>query len=161
MEPTLRSGADRLAFQHSSQQLLRDLLSDCSVADFTLPDQPAEDFVPFKALWDTGATNSVITDQVVQQCNLIPSGKTFVYGVNGRHLADTYLITIQLQGLILFPSLRVTMGDFLGADVLVGMDIITHGDFFVTNQNGQTTFAFRVPSQGGLNFIASDHEQDE
>ena len=84
-----------------------------------------------------------------------------MYGVNGRHLADTYLITIQLQGLILFPSWRITRGDFLGADVLVGMDIITQGDFFVTNRNGQTTFAFRAPSQGGLNFIASDHEQAE
>ena len=161
METTLSSGADSLAFQRSSQQLLRDLISDCSVADFTLPEQPTEDFVPFKALWDTGATNSVITDHVVQQCNLIPSGKTFVYGVNGRYLADTYLITIQLQGLILFPSLRVTKGDFPGADVLVGMDIITHGDFFVTNHNGQTTFAFRVPSQGGQNFIRSDHEEGE
>ncbi len=161
MEPRPSSGADSLAFQHSSQRLLRDLLSDCSVADFTLPDQAPEDFVPFRALWDSGATNSVITGQVVQQCNLVPSGKTFVYGVSGRHLADTYLITIQLQGVILFPSSRVTRGDFLGADFLVGIDIITHGDFFVTNHNGQTTFAFRAPSQGGLNFIASDHEQDE
>ena len=161
MELTLSSGADSLAFQHSSQQLLKDLLSDCSFADFTLPDQPPEDFVPFRALWDTGATNSVITDQVVQQCNMITSGKTFVYGVNGRDPADTYLITIQLWGLILFPSLRVTRGDFLGADFLVGMDIITHGDCFVTNHNGQTTFAFRVPSQGGLNFIASDQQEGQ
>ena len=160
MEPSLNFGADSVAFQRSSDELLRDLLSDCAVAEFISPDQPADNFVPFKALWDTGATNGVITDRVVQQCNLRPSGKTFVYGVNGQHQADTYLITIQLQGLILFPSLRVTRGDFLGADMLVGMDIIGHGDFFVTNQNGETTFGFRVPAQGGISFIESDDEDE-
>ena len=160
MGPSLSFGSDGAAFQVSSQELLRDLLSDCAIAPFNVPDQPLEDYVPFRALWDTGATNSVITDRVVQQCNLMPSGKTFVYGVNGQHLSDTYLITIQLQGLILFPSLRVTRGDFLGADVLVGMDIINRGDFFVTNHNGETTFGFRVPSQGNINFIEPEEEED-
>ncbi len=161
MEPLLGFGADSVALQVSSDELLRELVSDCSVAEFIRPGQLAENFVPLKALWDTGATNSVITERVVQECNLVPTGKTFVYGVNGRHLADTYVISIQLQGVVLFPYVGVTKGDFLGADVLVGMDIINQGDFAVINRNGQTRFAYRVPSQGGINFSDFDDEDEE
>ena len=161
MEPLLGFGANSVALQVSSEELLHELVSDCSVAEFIGPEQVADTFVPFKALWDTGATNSVITEQVVQKCNLVPTGKTFVYGVNGRHLADTFVISIQLQGVVLFPYLRVTKGDFLGADVLVGMDIINQGDFAVTNRNGQTRFAYRVPSEGGIDFSEFDAENAE
>ena len=161
MEPLLGFGAHSVALQVSSDELLHELVSDCSVAEFIGPEQVAENFVPFKALWDTGATNSVITEQVVQECNLVPTGKTFVYGVNGQHLADTYVISIQLQGVVLFPYLRVTQGDFFGADVLVGMDIINQGDFAVSNMNGQTRFAYRVPSEGGIDFSEFDDENEE
>ena len=34
----------------------------------------------------------------------------------------------------------------LGPQVLIGMDIITLGDFAITNQNHTTTFSFRMPS---------------
>ena len=161
MEPLLGFGANSVALEVSSDELLRELVSDCSVAEFIGPDQIADNFVPFKALWDTGATNSVITERVVQECNLVPTGKTFVYGVNGRHLADTYVISIQLQGVVLFRYVRVTEGDFLGADVLVGMDIINQGDFAVTNRNGQTRFAYRVPSQGGIDFSGFEDDEEE
>ena len=161
MVPLLGFGANSVALQVSSDELLHELVRDCSVAEFIGPEQVAENFVPFKALWDTGATNSVITEQVVQECNLVPTGKTFVYGVNGRHLADTFVISIQLQGVVLFPYLRVTKGDFLGAAVLVGMDIINQGDFAVISRNGQTRFAYRVPSEGGIDFYEFDAENAE
>jgi len=161
LEPLMGFGASSIALQVSSDELQDELVSDCSVAEFVGPENVSENFVPFKALWDTGATNSVITEQVVQECNLIPTGKTFVHGVNGRHLADTYVISIQLQGVVLFPYLRVTKGDFLGADVLIGMDIINQGDFAVTNRNGQTRFAYRVPSEGGIDFSDFDDGNEE
>lgn len=34
-----------------------------------------------------------------------------------------------------------------GIDVLIGMDIISNGDFAISNYEGRTQFSFRLPSQ--------------
>jgi hypothetical protein len=43
-----------------------------------------------------------------------------------------------------------------GIDVVIGMDIVTRGDFAVTNRDGRTTFSFRIPSQSHIDFVADD-----
>lgn len=35
-----------------------------------------------------------------------------------------------------------------GFDFIIGMDIISQGDFAISNCNGKTTFVFRTPSEG-------------
>lgn len=37
--------------------------------------------------------------------------------------------------------------------MLVGMDIIGHGDFAVTNHNGKTIFTYRCPSTNQIDFV--------
>ena len=49
-------------------------------------------------------------------------------------------------------------GAFAQFDVLIGMDIITQGDFAVTNLGGKTKFSFRIPSQASINFVTEDQE---
>jgi len=36
------------------------------------------------------------------------------------------------------------------------MDVITMGDFCVSNFNGVTTFSFRVPSEGKTDYVQID-----
>jgi len=43
-------------------------------------------------------------------------------------------------------------GHILGSDVLIGMDVITQGDFAITNKDGMTTFSFRTPSLITIDF---------
>ena len=38
-------------------------------------------------------------------------------------------------------------------DVLIGMDIITLGDFAVTNRDGITVMSFRTPAQGRIDYV--------
>ena len=38
-------------------------------------------------------------------------------------------------------------------DIIIGMDIISKGDFAVSNLNGKTSFSFRIPSFGTANFL--------
>lgn len=38
--------------------------------------------------------------------------------------------------------------------VIIGMNIITLGDLAITNYQGTTTFSFRMPSQGWIDFEA-------
>lgn len=108
----------------------------------------------FRAIWDTGATGTVITQKVVDDCGLKPIGMAKVHGVNGEHLAEVYLIHLQLPNTVTYRSLEVTKGQLSPPMcLLIGMDVICRGDFSVTNYNGITKFSFRVPSQGHTDFV--------
>jgi len=48
------------------------------------------------AVWDTGATSSVITVDVARRLNLCSEGTTVVNGVTGSQSVDTYLVTFTL-----------------------------------------------------------------
>ena len=109
------------------------------------------------AIWDTGATHSVISQRVVDECGLIPEGMTDVYHAQGRaEEVPMYSVNIELPNEVMFPGLLVTLGDFLGGDVLIGMDIIGAGDFAVTNNNGATKFSYRYPSSADIDFVRED-----
>ena len=107
----------------------------------------------FDAIWDTGATNSVITQKVIDDCGLVATGIAQVHGVHGVAQAETYLVNIALPQQVVFTGVRVTKGVITGGDMLIGMDIINQGDLAVTNHKGTTKFSFRVPSQGHIDFV--------
>jgi len=67
--------------------------------------------------------------------------------------AETYIVNILLPNRVGFPMMQVTKAN-LGAsnDILIGMDIISQGDFSITNQ-GNTVFSFRVPSAHTVDFV--------
>lgn len=106
----------------------------------------------FSAIWDTGATNSVVTPTVVSRCGLKPIGMTKVYTADGEALKPRYLVSVFLPNKVAIPELWVTEGKLKDADVLVGMDIIGQGDFAVTNLAGKTTLSFRMPSIERIDF---------
>jgi len=122
--------------------------SECQVSAAFDPvngDTP-EPFKQFMAIWDTGATGSVITENAAKALNLSPSGMTVVHGVNGEHQAPTYLVNIGLPPDVMFSGLRVTQGILGGYyDVLIGMDIIGAGDFAVSFCDQKTVMSFRIP----------------
>ena len=110
---------------------------------------------PFTAIWDTGATGSVITQSVVDACGLRPTGMATVHHADGESVQETYLVNIGLPNRVAYPGVRVTKARLLvDADVLIGMDIISTGDFAVTNLDGLTKFSFRVPSLEHIDFVA-------
>ena len=114
--------------------------------------------VQFDAIWDTGATNSCITQAVIDACGLLPIGMAQVTGVGGTTEEEVFLVNVYLPNHVAFSGLRVTRGKFVGADILIGMDIISNGDFAVTNYQGVTKFSFRVPSQRHIDYV-QEHEQ--
>ena len=111
----------------------------------------------FVAIWDTGATHSVITQRVVDACALKPIGTTTVSHAQGvAEDVDIFLVNGGLPNGMRFPGLLVIQGVLRDADVLVGMDIINQGDFAVTNPGGRTKFSFRIPSIADIDFVAED-----
>jgi predicted aspartyl protease len=107
----------------------------------------------FTAIWDTGATGTVISQRVVDACGLKPIGIAEVNTANEKRLSSVYLASIFLPNHVYFPQLRVTEGTISGGDVLIGMNIITRGDFAITNRDGKTTFSFRWPSTKRIDFV--------
>ena len=110
----------------------------------------------FMAIWDTGATSSVITPSVVNKLGLIATGKTNLHGVAGsKNNADTYFVSFILPNKVRVDGVRVVeVPQIAGtADMLIGMDIITLGDFSVTNVEGKTVFSFRTPSLQTVDYV--------
>ncbi len=56
----------------------------------------------FEAIWDTGATNSVITQTVIDACGLVATGMAQVHGVHGVAQSETYLVNIALPNKVIF-----------------------------------------------------------
>ena len=111
----------------------------------------------FPAIWDTGATATVITERVVRECGLIETGKTWIVGVNGeREKAPTYLVDVWLPHGVRVRSVTVAQMKLTGdEDILIGMDIIALGDFAVSSYQGITSFSFRTPSRQRIDFLPS------
>jgi hypothetical protein len=101
-----------------------------------------------RAIWDTGATHTVISRNVINDLSLKPTGKVKAHGVHGKNIVNTYLIHVGLPNRFLVPTVRVLEGNMANTNVLIGMDIITKGDFIISNVNGKTTFEFGMPATG-------------
>ncbi len=104
--------------------------------------------IKVNAIWDTGATATAITQNVVDKLGLLPTGMTNVSTANGTALQSTYIVNVGLPNQVLVQDVTVTAAAAFssGVDVLIGMDIIGLGDFSVTNYNNETCMSFRIPS---------------
>jgi predicted aspartyl protease len=107
----------------------------------------------FEALWDTGASGTVISKTVVDKLGLKPIGKSKVFHANGESIVNVYAVNLFLPNQVAFQFVKVTEGVLSGFDLLIGMDIITTGDFSITNVGGKTTFSFRFPSVKEVDFV--------
>lgn len=101
------------------------------------------------ALWDTGATGSCISKKVVEELNLFSTGKKTIQTPSGHSDVNTYAIDVLLPQKVLIKDVVVCDSEIgnQGIDMLVGMDIITLGDFAVSNCDDKTVFTFRMPSK--------------
>jgi hypothetical protein len=134
--------------------ILRVLANKCRVAAAFGPGQTQTPFHEFLAIWDTGATHSAVTQNVVNACGLKPTGMKDVKHAAGVDRTLTYIVNIALPTGVAFANLEVTLFRLADADLLIGMDIISMGDFAVTNVGGMTTFSYRFPSIQTIDYAA-------
>lgn len=115
-------------------------------------------------IWDTGATNSCISRNLASKLHLLPVQRATVVGVHGAEEVNVYLIQIVLPNENIKLNVPVTECSELSADgsvcLLVGMDVITKGDFCITNLSGKTVMSFRTPSLEIIDFVAKINEED-
>lgn len=88
-------------------------------------------------VWDTGATNTLISSQVVDALELVPLEESLVEGVGGIVKSLVYEISLYLANDIVFKNIKALCSDIGDYDLVVGMDIIAQGDFVVSNNQGK------------------------
>ena len=118
-------------------------------------------FKPLKrhyiALWDTGSTMTVISDELASKLNLEPVGEMVAETAGGRYKANKYILSLHLPNRLNIENVMIASGKLgPGIDILIGMDIITLGDFVITNYNNKTVFSFRFPSSEVIDFVKND-----
>lgn len=127
------------------------------VTDVTLKNPMTGQSLKTKGIWDTGATDSVITANTARQLGLMPISKAFVRGVHGPKEVNVYYVNITLNNDQITLNARVTECVELSADnskgMLIGMNIISMGDFAVSNYGGSTVMSFRRPSLEHIDFV--------
>lgn len=151
------------AFSSEHPALAAELVTDVAVAQAfnpSLGNGSGSQHKVYRALWDTGATGSCITANVVKELGLAVIGKAVCSHVQGETITSRYLVNIILPNKIGVSEISVTEGIIAkGIDVLIGMDIITLGDFAISNKGGKTHFTFRTPSCERICFIAQGQEK--
>ena len=130
------------------------LQNDVSISDISKKTAPNK---KWKSLWDTGATNTVITHNVVEELGLMPVSVGEASTPQGRYRAYKYYINLFLPNGVVFPKLLVMEGKPTGCDILIGMDVIGQGDFAVSNYQGKTTFSYRFPSLATIDFVNNSY----
>jgi hypothetical protein len=111
------------------------------------------DKTKWNALWDTGASCSVITPLVAKTLGLVSFGKMLMETPSGSAQANVYYVNVLLPNNSAVAKVQVLEGIPAGFDMLIGMDIIGLGDFAVSNYAGRTTFSFRIPSVCEIDFV--------
>lgn len=112
--------------------------------------------IKVKALWDTGATSSVVTPHVVSALGLQAVGVIKTLHAGGEGMAKTYFVDIALPNKILLQGQKVTAcaeqnGRF---DIIIGMDIISLGGFSITGQGNRRKVSFCVPSAVDVDYVS-------
>lgn len=96
----------------------------------------------YLGVWDTGATNTVISSKVATELALTKQGLTTLAGVSGEIEVYTVAVDIRLCKDIKAEDLDVNVAELSSeVDFLLGMDIITKGSFLVdTKESTVLTF---------------------
>ena len=143
------------AFTSRNERLTSELMTPCGVGASKGSSVPFDtaDIQQFSALWDTGASGSVISTEVVTQLGLLPISQCKTYHAQGESVVNVYLVDILLPNQLLIRDVRVTEGRLNGFGVLIGMDIINLGDFALTHRDKKTVFSFQVPATHEYDFV--------
>jgi hypothetical protein len=95
----------------------------------------------FMAIWDTGASATCISPKISQALGLGAISMATIQAVGSSHDVSICKIDVILpNGLTVADVRAAEVGNIQGADMLIGMDIITTGDLAITN-----AFSFRFP----------------
>jgi predicted aspartyl protease len=137
----------------SNTEITQRIITQCDVETTDYSIRPGQiTTVRADALWDTGATRSVIIPEVARQLNLKPTGNSLINTANGQVNMYLYKVNLILENDLKFNNVIVAETQLPSTQVLIGMDVISKGDMALTNGNQKTTFSFQIPATRNIDF---------
>lgn len=121
------------------------------------PDMPEVSPVTAKAMWDTGATISIISERIFEELKLKPEGYVFLDGAfAARHSFKAFVIvSVCSDGHEIMTTVAVTdsINQKDSADIVLGLDFISKGDFAISHDDdGYPIFSFSYPPRIEIDF---------
>ena len=106
-----------------------------------------------RVIWSTGAVHSQLSKKLIDELALEAIVKT----ENGKqqlfYSLDVYLPNKVRMAQVEMTEINQTL-PHPDIECIIGMDIISLGDCSVSHSNGNTFFSFRIPSLGGIDYVA-------
>jgi hypothetical protein len=100
-----------------------------------------------RAMWDTGSTGCCISQNLADSLGLTSIASLDLVSAHGSKPSDVYILDILMPDGILVKNVIAAEIIPSGAfDMIIGMNIISLGDFAISNENGKTVMSFRLPS---------------
>lgn len=137
-------------FTQRSSDIMEAIITECKICppvDFAIGEMPSKVYTSQNAMWDTGATNTLISPKIVKALGLKPFGKSGISSANGIVETNTYLVHVGIPSGSVVTNILALEDENDDYEVVIGMDIISRGDFAFSNHEGHSTFSFRIPSQ--------------
>ena len=138
------------AYTSGADRIVDSVVTLCNVSS---PDRKM-DVSECRALWDTGAVITCISESLVKKLGLSCLGVVETLAAGDRRFpAEMFLVRLSM-GEFTLPVLRVLAlpMENAGHDVIIGMDVISRGDLAITNHDGKTVLSFRIPSMETIDF---------
>ena len=98
-------------------------------------------------MWDTGSNATILSTKLVSELRPDHFGQGGMTGIGGQSEGDTYLMHVSLPtgDIITYQEVyEANLGDY---DAIIGMDIITRGNFHLDCIKGETLFSFELPNE--------------
>lgn len=97
------------------------------------------------AMWDTGSSVTLISERIAAELGLVHTGTTIVSGFDGRtSRANTYRIDLRFTDDISINFIEAVSTPSPFFDLLIGMDVISQGNFHVDSIAKQPQLSFEV-----------------
>ena len=146
------------AFSLNFTGLINRIISDIAISEVFDPQTPPAkrpQHLGTTASWDTGATQCIITRDTALKLNLKSVGKVIANHGGGASEHSTHLVNLILPNQVGLAGVQVIEMEHIQDNfgVIIGMDIISQGDFSITNFNGKTCFSFRTPSLHKIDYV--------
>lgn len=136
-------------YTQKSKDAVDAIITECRICppvNYSKGVAPDNVYTTRKALWDTGSTNTLISSKIVKYLHLSPFGRSDISGINGSFETDNYLVHIGIPTGDVITNVLAIEDDNEDYEAVIGMDIISLGDFAFSNKDGHSTFSFRIPS---------------
>jgi predicted aspartyl protease len=119
------------------------LISDCIISRGNEKRNILGDLIKVKALWDTGASFCAISPVTAKKLSLESLGKESIINKDGRFKSNIYIINLHFAENWIEP-VAVFESDCETNQLLIGMDLISRGNFMIKKTGSKLEFSFEV-----------------